>query len=152
MTSTSKPTPGPWRNNGCLIEGSKMGLQIAQVQYRYAGDNIGFACQSKGEAFATARLIAEAGTVYHETGCSPRKLATMCAKERSHRFDVEDQRNEWKALAIGIAAHLENLEAHISVKTGKRGADHDREGQELREAGRKLIALVRSVIEKGKRS
>lgn len=37
-----------------------MGLQVAQIMYRAAGGNIGFASQTKAEAFANARLIAAA--------------------------------------------------------------------------------------------
>lgn len=52
----------------------------------------------------------------------------------------------WKTLAIGAGAHLEALERHCAVKSGKIGAAHAREGVELREAGRRHIALIRAAL------
>lgn len=99
MTERSKPTAGPWRDNGCIIEGPKMGLQIAQISYRAAGSNTGFAAQTKSEAFANARLIAEAGTVLHETGLTPREL--------------QKQRDELLAALKPLAGVLITHDGHI---------------------------------------
>lgn len=52
----------------------------------------------------------------------------------------------WKTLAIGMGAHLEQLEAHCSVQTGKTGSAHADEGRELREAGKAFVGMVRSLI------
>lgn len=52
----------------------------------------------------------------------------------------------WKTLAIGMGAHLEQLETHCSVQTGKTGSAHADEGRELREAGKAFVAMVRSLI------
>lgn len=52
----------------------------------------------------------------------------------------------WKTLAIGCGIILEKLEAHCAVQTGKKGEAHAAEGLELREAMRKLIAMVRSAV------
>lgn len=57
------------------------------------------------------------------------------------RNAVENAR-QWKAVAIGLGAHLELVERHCSIQTGKVGQAHADEGKELREAGRKAIALV----------
>lgn len=52
----------------------------------------------------------------------------------------------WKHLAIGLAAHLEQTEAHMQVKTDKSGAAHAEEGRALREQGQKLLALAQSEL------
>lgn len=64
-----QPTPGPWEITNYTYVNSK-------------STKHGFICNtSKGymgmpgsEQFANAELIAEAGTVYHETGLTPREL------------------------------------------------------------------------------
>ena len=129
MTSKAGHTAGPWRalRDRTVVSRNK---RIADCR---ANDST-----TVDEADANANLIAEGGTVYHETGLTPRQLV--------------EQRSEWKALAVGLAAHLENIERHMCVQTGKVGAAHAAEGQELREAGRKLIALSRAAIAKAEGS
>lgn len=56
--------------------------------------------------------------------------------------------SNWKTLAIGMGAFLEQLEAHCSVQTGKTGPAHAAEGRELREAMGSFIALVREELAK----
>lgn len=73
MTDEAKPTPGPWRvsrtNAGLFISGAQPGY-FCEV---YAGNKTSMVHIPEQEA--NARLIAEAGTVYHETGLTPRQLA-----------------------------------------------------------------------------
>lgn len=52
----------------------------------------------------------------------------------------------WRNLATGLAAHLEQIELHCQVKTGKIGAAHAHEGKALREGSLKLIALAKSEL------
>lgn len=52
---------------------------------------------------------------------------------------------EWKALAVGAVAHIEQVEAHCAVRTGTKGVQHAEEGRQLREAGKQMIALARSL-------
>lgn len=58
------------------------------------------------------------------------------------------QDRDWKTLAIGMGALLEQLEAHCSVRTGKTGPAHAKEGREIREAMGSFIALVREELAK----
>lgn len=73
MSEAIKPTPGEWRfytepqPNGCPIVGAN-GLMICMLAH-----SINYADQAE-EALSNARLIAEAGTVHHETGLTPRQL------------------------------------------------------------------------------
>ena len=71
MTNTAKPTPGPWHvvripgHNGIgelKIYSSDMGLPVATAK----------SCWSRRKE--DANLIAEAGTVFHETNLTPRQL------------------------------------------------------------------------------
>jgi hypothetical protein len=71
--SDLKPTAGEWFVAGeSAIEPDVMCGEkfIAQCLGHY----------DENEALANARLIAEAGTVFHETGLSPRQLAERCAE------------------------------------------------------------------------
>lgn len=67
----AKPSPGPWRSRTY-----RMCVQVVDDHGEIV-TNIGVALY-KGGCFntkkANAELIAEAGTVYHETGCTPRQL------------------------------------------------------------------------------
>lgn len=72
-----KPTPGPWnfytepQPNGCPIVGNSDGLMVAMVAH-----SVNYQDQ-KEAALSDARLIAEAGTVFHNTGLSPVQLVEM---------------------------------------------------------------------------
>lgn len=74
MSEASNPTPGPWEASGNLVrspmhqpEGLPRGVQIAECMD-------GYFQPFTEEAKANAALIAEAGTVHHETGLTPRQL------------------------------------------------------------------------------
>lgn len=54
---------------------------------------------------------------------------------------------EWKTLALWMAAHIEQVEAHCSVRTGTKGVAHAEEGRQLREAGKQLMALSRAQLQ-----
>lgn len=87
MSTDSKPTPGPWQV--CMVPAN---------EHWFAGITIGSADPSDGRRIcdvftagaagdevsqmhvANARLIAEAGTVAHETGLTPRQLVEQRAE------------------------------------------------------------------------
>lgn len=56
------------------------------------------------------------------------------------------EKPDWKGIALGLGAHLEHLEAHCAVKTGKTGDAHTQEGRLLRQTGRELIATVTEAL------
>lgn len=60
MEKEPKWTPGPWRANSSWIEGPKMALRIAAVDWPKRG----CAPHTKEEAEANARLIATAPDLY----------------------------------------------------------------------------------------
>lgn len=77
-------------------------------------------------------------------------LVDLGVQHKALRAEVERLRAEsrkWKVIAVGAGAHLEMLEAHCAVKTGKTGSAHADEGKELREAGKAHIAIVRAALE-----
>lgn len=66
-TTKAKPTAGPWyvdtdQNN------------IARIVKGHPNKTIAISYDFRGAWEANANLIAEAGTVYHETGLTPREL------------------------------------------------------------------------------
>jgi hypothetical protein len=67
-----KPTAGGWAahdNGEVIVIRARDGSRLAQLTFLTANGR-----RHVGEAAANARLIAEAGTVYHETGLTPRHL------------------------------------------------------------------------------
>lgn len=85
MTTKPKPTAGPWVVNGDYVETKmdKFGAHtIAQVDF----------INPIGMRRANAELIAEAGTVYHETGLTPREL-------KEHRDRLLESLSDIEALA-----------------------------------------------------
>ena len=98
MSEAIKPTPGPWivspYADGFEVDGPG-GICIAQAQQlkpiRKKEDH--------DQRKANARLIAEAGTVRHETGLSPRQL-------------VERVKELEEALREYMSAFGQALEAH----------------------------------------
>lgn len=99
MTSNVKPTPGPW-------------MAINATSYLDEGPSwmiAGVAHCGDGElSEANARLIAEAGTVYHETGFSPRQLAEQRAEllaaceERLHAQTLIEEKAADNRIAAAI--------------------------------------------------
>lgn len=82
----SKPTPGPWstKKNGfneCAVVAGN-GVWITYV----AGEH-----QKSSTQEANARLIAEAGTVHHETGKTPRQLQDALSVLEQERSVLADE-------------------------------------------------------------
>lgn len=80
MSEAEKVTPGPWEAVGNLVrspmhqpDGLPRGVQIVECMD-------GYSQPFTEEAKANARLIAEAGTVHHETGLTPRQLVEQRAE------------------------------------------------------------------------
>lgn len=86
MSEHAKPTPGPWEavHNGHFwdILTQRDGLigDVCASQYIYHDGEPVPRNKSEAIAAANARLIAEAGTVHHETGLTPRQLAEQRAE------------------------------------------------------------------------
>lgn len=72
--TTGKPTPGPWLvGRDCIMKRDANGNPERHiVEYCWP--------DSEAQAHADHCLIAEAGTVYHETGLTPRQLADQRAE------------------------------------------------------------------------
>jgi hypothetical protein len=107
MTDTAKPTPGPWHGvhtsggaGETKIYSSDMGLPVVTVN----------SCWPHRES--DAALIAEAGTVFHETGLTPRQLLEQ--RNALHR-ELDDALLTIKS----VRATIEHLEAALA-KNGEQ--------------------------------
>jgi hypothetical protein len=69
MSSKPTPTPGPWERKSMSVFATKHGNLVMAADGDFGGNGI-----SLEEAIANADLIAEAGTVHHETGLTPQQL------------------------------------------------------------------------------
>lgn len=76
MSEAIKPTPGPWTVVENSWEVSTVSAGSVEVARCYVDCNVTEDTQTEDEAImnANARLIAEAGTVHHETGLTPSQL------------------------------------------------------------------------------
>lgn len=98
MTSENKPTPGAWFTN-------RDGFSTVYVEARICGGWLQevAACgpteQGPEQQESNARLIAEAGTVFHECGLSPRELL--------------DKNQDYKAQNARLTVALRNLCKHF---------------------------------------
>ena len=94
-------TPGPWNvcKDGSLgsVE-SASGKMVAQAQQITAPAGLDM------ERLANARLIAEAGTVAHETGLTPRQLAEQRAELLEALQDLVAQVDDHSWLTCEMAA------------------------------------------------
>ncbi|PHJ53455.1 hypothetical protein VF14_18305 [Nostoc linckia z18] len=109
MSEKAKPTPGPWLTNFTRFNGKVIGfrvlanLEIAQVSICEDG-------QELENAEANALLIAEAGTVYHETGLTPRQL-----------LEQRDELASLVKLIPGLMAGIQGAGvAHFNEKRAER--------------------------------
>lgn len=83
MTTSSKPTLGEWRRvHDHPNESCRASIAHIVATSRSESNEIAtlYCCDIDPEQAANANLIAEAGTVYHETGLTPRQLAEQRAE------------------------------------------------------------------------
>jgi len=128
MTEHAKPTPGPW-----FVRGKTANLQIAIVgPSGELSDSIAYAWGQNGEAEANARLIAEAGTVHHETGLTPRQLVEQRAELLEALAAISQMRdgNPSDAMAdmppLDYARHIMaemRREARTAIAKARGGSD-----------------------------
>ena len=108
-----KPTPGPWTvlpeeddRDYIRIRGVRLGerYKIANVHMPKLMTTDSLREREDAESRANARLIAEAGTVFHNTGLSPVQLvemvkelkAALCLMVRTHDEPAESLLQEVK--------------------------------------------------------
>ncbi|MGE8495417.1 hypothetical protein [Comamonas sp.] len=77
MSEKLKPTPGPWT----YLAGTSTCEKVLGADGKVVAD--GWWCRDVAEVDANSRLIAEAGTVFHECGLSPRELLEVVRDIRS---------------------------------------------------------------------
>ena len=113
-TTGAGPTAGPWRAVAPTVERRKD--VFASVRTNSDGAHGFPTCEfeimadgyKNSEAAANARLIAEAGTVRHETGLTPReladRLAAVCREAEQIKIEWKRFREEFLKSAEMIAA------------------------------------------------
>lgn len=127
MSEAIKPTPGPcwvWVVEDDDDTSYMTVFERLDTQGRYEGVPI---CRLQSEH--AARLIAEAGTVFHETGLSPRQLAEryaelvealICAQQAINSMKVEAetaaQGDEQMMLEACETISNEGLQADMAIR------------------------------------
>jgi hypothetical protein len=120
-TNKLKPSPGPWTVGAPNKFGAEVRADVGTRPRVWANDKTGIAdiCIRRGiyegtsnEEMANAQLIAEAGTVFHETGLSPRQLADQCR-------DMYAALLECEALVREYPFVLRQVRAAIAESDGK---------------------------------
>lgn len=83
------PTEGPWLTSGNPVKQSNYGVYKQCIYTTYERDGtrhidkrVNITADTKELAQEFAKIAAEAGTVFHETGLSPRQLADELEKLR----------------------------------------------------------------------
>ena len=112
MKTTAKPTPGPWSAGG-TADGDPDAI-VDPDGFELAYINQFASSHGNGEHEANAALIAEAGTVYHETGLSPREILAQ-RDELLERLDT-------LTLVVGLTPISGNKEALQEAMNAARSA------------------------------
>jgi phage shock protein A len=108
----SKPSLGPWRIDKLIEIQSEDGIHVATVRPTLHWNER-----------ANAALIAEAGTVYHETGRTPRQLADERAEAIQSVDDLLDTlRAVWTESAFAFNKLPEVIAANAVIAKSKGGA------------------------------
>lgn len=95
MSEKLKPTPGPWMV--APLTPNRVDTRSGSISVSWSANHDGG--QREREAEENASLIAEAGTVFHECGLSPRELL--------------DKNQDYKAQNARLTAALRNLCKHF---------------------------------------
>ncbi len=104
-----KPTPGPWYAKNQVVYTDAMPKRFWGDAKQYSGPYIVmqtglYSSPDDATTYANARLVAEAGTVFHNTGLSPVQLvemvkelkAALCLMVRTHDEPAESLLQEVK--------------------------------------------------------
>ena len=132
MTKTSKPTSGPWSVNnttlGTIAAGKVIAWHIASDKYGSVRPICAYTLDKDEDTYvstANAALIAEAGTVYHDTGLSPRELADHLRTSQSLNLEgaqvIDELRAERNALKDSRAELLVALQGLVEQLGLHRG-------------------------------
>lgn len=110
MSEAIKPTPGPWHTSEVakgLVVYDELGWAVADAKVFHSR-------RLPTEAQCNARLIAEAGTVHHGTGMSPKQLVERVKElEEALRACAAVCAGETMSKS-GIVSALEKARAAIS--------------------------------------
>lgn len=88
MTKTAKPTPGPWI---VQYDQNSVAIGLYHIKFRSELDEVEIARVFGKD---NAHIIAEAGTVYHETNLTPRQLLEQRDELQERVRELEAQISE----------------------------------------------------------
>lgn len=109
------PTPGPWFSTPTI--GKYGHVSSSNTLGADCGGDIAVVWGVKGNAEADARLIAEAGTVAHETGLTPRQLAEQRAELLAEAIELLRNAEYADGVATVLTQDCEALQAAIAKAT-----------------------------------
>ena len=91
MSEAIKPTPGPWvmTEGKCIYINARVDGKRRFILQRSTGEGCGINVEAE-QVRADCRLIAEAGTVHHETGLTPRQLVEQARKLEEALRNLDD--------------------------------------------------------------
>lgn len=116
MTSEKlKPTPGPWT----YLAGTSTCEKVLGADDKVVAD--GWWCRDVAEVDENSRLIAEAGTVHHECGLSPRELQEAVRTLQTAISDYLERQDDLDNREY----HGVNAEPHDTLMRRRNGARDD---------------------------
>jgi hypothetical protein len=126
---SEKPTAGPWKYEAReTVPGSPhttSGIIYSESTKHYVADVFGYGSQTTPYN-ANGRLIADAGTIYHETGLTPRELLTeKLAETESYREGERRMMADYDALAKEKDKLLAAVKEYIAARADSRGGASD---------------------------
>ena len=91
MSEAIKPTPGPWvmTEGKCIYINARVDGKRRFILQRSTGEGCGINVEAE-QVRADCRLIAEAGTVHHETGLTPRQLVERVKEMEEALRNLDD--------------------------------------------------------------
>ena len=116
MSEAIKPTRGPWE-----LWGDANPSQVISSPAGFVAQTLG----SNDEA--NARLIAEAGTVHHETGLTPRQLVERVKELEGALIRAKEAINSMKVEAETAAQGDEQMMLEACETISNEGLDADME-------------------------
>lgn len=126
MSDAIKPTPGPWvmTEGKCIYINAQVDGKRRFILQRSTGEGCGINVEAE-QVRADCRLIAEAGTVFHNTGLSPVQLVEMVKELKEALTGAQQAINSMKVEAETAAQGDEQMMLEACETISNEGLDAD---------------------------